>query len=94
MASFNKVFVAPAWGDKHPMWTIERASHLEAVAFNHVMLVLDKRLNLNLFHQVGNEDDPGYHAWEPWSDISAARMTAMLAEINASVAQTLRGLES
>lgn len=75
--------IVPPQGDKHHMVAFNARTPREARAYNESAAHHLGLLNRNIFHQVGGDDDkPGYHAWEIWDrKIDQHQLGALLPEI-------------
>ena len=74
--------VIPPEGDKHYMIGFDATSLEEARAYNETIAHYLGSLNSTIFHQVGRDDEPGYHAWEIWDrEVDGQKLEALLPEI-------------
>jgi len=72
-------------GDKNFMIKFEGKTEQECRTFNLAIRDVLRAENLSPFHQTGTtpfgENEPGYHAWEIWKDISKEAVERLLSKI-------------
>lgn len=74
--------IVPPKGDKHHMVGFDAKTPEEACAYNEAMAHHLGSLKRTIFHQVGVDDELGYHAWEIWDrEIDEQKLEALLPEI-------------
>lgn len=68
-------------GDKNFMIGFEAETELACRAYNYVIKKVLQEQNWQPFHQVGLENQPGYHAWEIWKRVDQEAIEKLLPSI-------------
>ena len=80
-----KLGIRDKGGDKNFMVTFETKTEKETTAYNDAVCTVLKEAGLNPFHQIGatfrGPNEPGYHGWEVWKEISKEELQILLPEI-------------
>lgn len=79
--------------DKGYMIGFKGQTEDECRAYNDAIDMICRQKKLRPFHQVGWEDEPGYHAWELRVDTSTERLKELLPEIEKGAKENLRELQ-
>lgn len=56
-------------------------------AYNEAIDDVLRNAELNPFHQVGGDDDPGYHAWEVWKKVDEETIRSLFDQIQTQAKQ-------
>jgi len=57
---------------KNRMFSYTANSKPEAFSYYAAMREIDRTHNLGLFHQIGSDQDIGFHGWEIWKSLENA----------------------
>lgn len=70
--------------------TFEASTEQEASIASSACRQVMEAARLNPFHQMGNRNEPGEHAWEQWSDMSREGIEALLPKVQTLYADTFK----
>lgn len=68
--------------DKHHMISFTADTEGTCFAYNNAIRRALTESHLQPFHQVGMENEPGYHAWEVWAETDTVTLTQLLPTIH------------
>ena len=72
-------------GDKNFMVAFEGKTEAECRAYNNAIAYILKKEGLRPFHQHGTtpsgQNEPGYHAWEIWKEVTRENLEVLLPQI-------------
>ena len=77
--------VAQQMLDKNFMVAFDGSTNIECDIYNSTIQEILEKENFRPFHQVGDSNEPGYHAWEVWVNTDRATLLLLLPKIKARV---------
>lgn len=59
-------------------------------AYNNAIEEVMRAHDLRPFHQIGEHNEPGFHGWEVWVQVTQEQMEALLPEVEAKVLEFVK----